>query len=566
VSLVWDSELLLDAFVLEIASLPGMLRSMFNTAPASPCQSFPWAPKAASNWKVAVRCVAGTWLSLTLAAPEVAAAPDPERPAQLTYVSLVGAELARFGMLPGPQSRPVRRNDRRTPTVTGFSSLDDRDLSTRAIPLPQADTLAARNFFEGSFGCVQVDNGLRLFNPGILLVKFRKAQHVAALRVESLRELDALQVVRQRSDVEFAELDSFEQRQYNPNDALLTNQWHHALIGSFQAWDHSLGQPFVRVAIVDTPFQMDHPDLASHTDAGWDVVNDLPVTSANGIDHSTLSAGMAAAGIGNQLGVAGACNCRVLPININGAISEMYDAVIWAADHGVRVVNISWTGADSESLNVAGGYLKATARGLLAMPGVNGTGFLDYTNQPNIYCISMTDAADNQRSRFGNHIDFAAPGYAIFSTVTNGSYASASGTSFSTPLFCGVVAGLFSINPTLSPDEAIELLKVKAADLGPPGWDQFFGWGRINFAGAAAAADASRPVIASLQLNRGAAVVTVSNQPALSFALWKATDSVAATWGIVTNVVFSTNAGLLTLTDPVPGSNGNFYRVEARVR
>ncbi len=516
---------------------------------------------------MAARFMAATLPWFTAGSPETGAAgvPDAKMPPQLTYVTLDKTGMAQFGLTPSPLPYPVSRNDRRLPEVTIFSDLGIPDLIARAIPLPKADTQAGRNFFEGRFGRVQTENDVRLFNPGIILVKFRNAEHVAVLGVEPLRELVAVRVVRQRSDVEFAELDSFEQRQFNPNDAFLTNQWHHAVIGSFQAWDHSLGQPFVRVALVDTPFQMDHPDLAAHTDPGWDIVNGVPVTAHSGIDHSTLGAGMVAAVIGNQLGVAGACNCRILPININGAISEMYAAVIWAADHGVRVVNISWTGANSDSLNVAGNYLKVTARGILAMAGVNGTGFLDYTNQPHIYGIAMTDAADNPRSRFGNHIDFAAPGWTIFSTVTGGGYGSDSGTSYSTPLFCGVVAALFSINPTLGPDEVIELLKNSATDLGPPGWDQYYGWGRINFAAAAAAAEASRPAITSFQLSNGSAIVTVTNQPTLTFALWKTSALGSATWGIVTNAVLSTNGDVLTLNDPAPGTGGNLYRVEARV-
>lgn len=537
---------------------------MFKLARVALCWECQRTAHAPWNGGLALRFIAATLLALAFASAGADASLDGNRSPQLGYVTLRGADLAKFGLTATSQAPPVKLHGRKIPTLTLFSKLGDRELTVGAVPLPEADTLAGRNFFEGRFGRVETESDARLFNPEIILVKFRNARHVAALRVEPLRELDGLRAVRQRSDVEFAELDSYGQRQFSPNDALLSNQWHHAVIGSFQAWDHSLGEPFVRVAIVDTPFQMDHSDLTAHTDAGWDVVNGLAITSASGIDHSTLGAGMAAAVIGNQIGVAGACNCRILPININGAISEMYDAVIWAADHGVRVVNISWTGADSDTLNVAGRYLKATARGILAMPGVNGTGFLDYTNQPDIYCISMTDAADNQRSRFGNHIDFAAPGWAIYSTVTNGGYTFGSGTSYSTPLFCGVVAALFSINPTLSPDEVIELLKTSAADLGPPGWDQYYGWGRINF-GAAAAADASRPVITSLRLSNGTADVTVTNQPALSFALWKTPALGAATWGIVTNVVLSTNAGVLTLTDPAPGTGGSFYRVEARV-
>jgi subtilisin family serine protease len=244
----------------------------------------------------------------------------------------------------------------------------------------------------------------------------------------------------------------------------------------------------------------------------------------------------------------------------------MYDAVIWAADHGVRVVNISWTGGDSDTLNAAGAYLKTKARGILAMPGDNGSGFLDYSNQPNIYCISMTDAADNMRSRFGNHIDFAAPGWEIFSTTTNSSYVTGTGTSYATPLFCGVVATLFSVNPALGPDDVIEILKSSAVDLGSPGWDQYYGYGRINFAGAAAAVNASRPIISNLQLVNGAAVLTVSNPWQLSLKLWKTSEINAPQWESVVNTISSTNADAVTLADPRPGDLMNFYQVEARPR
>ena len=464
------------------------------------------------------------------------------------------------------EERPARRTGRKIPPVTQISTLRAADLEARGVALPECETGAGQNFLEGRFGRLETPRGSRLFNREVVLVKFRNARHVAALRVEPLRELEAIRMLRERADVEFAELDSFEGRQFEPDDPLISSQWHHQTIGSFGAWNYSLGEPSVRIAIVDTPFQMNHPDLAAHTDEGWDVVNGVAIQSSNGIDHSTISAGMAAAVIGNQAGVAGASNCRILPININGAISEMYDAVIWAADHNVRVVNISWTGADSETLDAAGAYLKTKARGILVMSGVNGSGFLDYPNHPNIHCVSMTDAADNARSRFGNHIDFAAPGWEIFSTTTNSGYATATGTSYATPLFSGVLATLLSINPTLGPDEVVELVKGSALDLGSPGWDQFYGHGRIDFGAAAAAANATRPVISDFRLVNGMAVMRVANPSQLSFSLWRTAAAEGRSWDPVRNTIFSTNGAIVTLTDPSPGAAMHYYRVEAQLQ
>lgn len=456
--------------------------------------------------------------------------------------------------------KPVRAH--RRPALTRNSEVGMADLPRKAVPLPEAETRAARIFSEQRWGRMQTGpQQVCFFNPEVVLVKFRMHAHVAALRVEPDREWPTVELLKKRSDVEFAEMDVLQQRQFVPNDAQVTNQWHHSLVGSFEAWQRSLGQPFLRVAIVDAPFQMDHPDLAANTANGWDVVNGVPVTAGSGITHATLCAGMVSAVINNDIGVAGAGNCQILPINIDGATSEMYQAIIWAADHGVRVVNISWTGGASDTLNAAGEYLKTKGRGILAMAGVNGSGFLDYTNQPNIYCISMTDAEDNLRSHFGLHIDFAAPGWEILSTSIGSSYINGSGTSFSTPLFCGIVAVLLSINPTLDPDQVIEIVRQTAVDLGPLGWDQYFGWGRINFAAAAEAAAGTLPTISAIVKTNGQVTVTTPLKPGLDYSLWKTTQLSPLSWMVLTNAILSTNGSKLVLTDPDANSNDSFYRI-----
>jgi hypothetical protein len=447
---------------------------------------------------------------------------------------------------------------RRVPDPVSFRELASGELAQRAVPLAQAQMLP--DGAEGKLGGPLQGSQATRFNPQRVIVRFKSHDKVCALHVEAGREWEAVVALRRRKDVAFAELDTYQQRQFVPNDPVLSNQWHHAVIGSFAAWEHSRGEPFVRLAIVDTPFQMDHPDLAGHTDPGWDVVDDVPVTAHSGIQHSTMCAGMAAAGIDNLVGVAGAGNCRVLPINIGGAISEMYNAVHWAADHGVRVVCIPWTGANSDTLNEAAEHLRDTARGILLMPGVNGVGFLDYTNQPHIYCVSMTDAADNMRSRFGNHIDLSAPGFAIFSTTVGSDYGVDSGTSYSTPLVAGMAAVLLSINPILSGEEVMQLLESTAVDLGTPGWDQFFGWGRVNFAAASAAARATVPAITSITTSNGQARVSAELKPGVEYELWRTTGLEAPVWQQVSSAVTTTNGTRVTLIDPAPMQK-SFYRM-----
>jgi len=452
---------------------------------------------------------------------------------------------------------------RRIPKVVPFSELDSPGLPENAVSLPEANTLGHVCYQERRFGQARtIDGQTVFFVPQVVLVKFRDVRYVAAIRVEQMREVEAVTKVNARADVAFAELDLLQYRQFAPSDSLLSSQWHHTVIDSYAAWDKTLGSPSIHIAIVDSPFQMDHPDLAANTEPGWSVVSNAPVTMSSGIEHSTLGAGMAAAVLNNGLGVAGAANCRLVPVHINGFTAEVYDAVIWAADNGVRVVNVSWTGADSSTLNDAGLYLQTNARGILAMPGVNGTGYLDYPNQPYIYCISMTDATDNMRSRNGDHIDFAAPGDAIFSTTTGSAYATASGTSFCTPLFCGVVGALFSINPTLSSAEVIEILKTTADDKGAPGWDRYYGWGRINFGSAALAAQGTLPNILQIVRSNSQTTVFANFRPGLNHFLWKSAQ-LPPVWAPVQNATLTTNGNVISITDSAGGDAAAFYQVRA---
>ncbi len=374
----------------------------------------------------------------------------------------------------------------------------------------------------------------------------------------------------QDGDADFAELDVVLTRQFAPHDPDLPKQWHHAKIQSSTAWAISLATHKVTLAILDDPFQMNHPDLAANTVPGWDMLTDSPIVGVSGgLYHSTIAAGMAAAAINNGIGVSGAANCWLMPINIgeNPTTSDMHDAVIWAADHGVRIVNLSWDGAFSAVINDAGKYLKEKTGGMLFMAGVNCRlspncrTFLSYPNQPDIYAVAMTDSNDQPRSNYGDHIDFAAPGWEIYSTTTNSTYEMDSGTSYSSPLVAGIAAWVMSVNPTLGPADIEEILRETAVDLGTPGWDQDFGWGRVDFGRVAERTFATLPVSRIAAVRDGAVKIVAVRVQGAVYRLFRR-DAASSPWGLVSDSIMETTQNTVIFTDPNPPRKTAFYRVE----
>ncbi|HQL80438.1 MAG TPA: S8 family serine peptidase [Verrucomicrobiota bacterium] len=473
-------------------------------------------------------------------------------------------EQARY-TLTGRVNREVP--GRRIPEVVTIEELARGCWENRAVPLPEANTLDNWYYQQRLLGVLDEGTaGQRVFVPQAILLKLRAREILAAIRVPAGREVTAIRILQGQTSVESAGLNSLERRMFSANDPDLGRQWHHQTIGSHAAWDIATGDGSVRLAILDAPFQMNHPDLAANVLPGWDVVGNVPVTNSAGINHSTGTAGVAAAVINNGLGVAGAVNCKLVPISINGTLAEMYLGTLWAASNGVRVVNISWTGAQDATMYYAGRWLKDHARGILAMVGGNSATRINYTNYPTVVAIAGTDPNDLAPFSYGPHIDFAAPGVGLYTTATASDYATQTGTSFATPLFCGVVAALMTINPTLGPDEVIELLKATAADPGTPGWDEHYGWGRVDFAEAARAAAATLRILDAAPTSMGF-TVSMTYWPTLSYSLWKTTQLSPPTWQVVSQAILSagTSESVIRLTDPQPDPHQGFYRVGIQV-
>ncbi len=279
------------------------------------------------------------------------------------------------------------------------------------------------------------------------------------------------------------------------------------LLGLSNAWRFSMGQSKIIVAVVDSGVNAEHPDLAGRIMPGYDFVNN-DANPADDHGHGTHVAGIISANANNGIGSVGICpSCSILPVKVLdsgnvGTWSNVATGIIYAADNGARVINLS-LGGNSNTQVIQDSINYAVAKGVLIVAAAGNS----RTNTPfypaaleNVMAVSATRQDDSRwsLSNYGDWIDISAPGYAIFSTFYDlsnfyGGYTFMSGTSMASPHIAGVAGLLFSQQPNRTVAEVRTLLQSTALDLGTPGFDPEFGHGRVN-AGAALEAGAPQPV------------------------------------------------------------------------
>ncbi|MFA5975394.1 MAG: S8 family serine peptidase [Elusimicrobiota bacterium] len=316
------------------------------------------------------------------------------------------------------------------------------------------------------------------------------------------------------NEVEFAELDTVQFAQKIPNDPLLSSQYHLNKTACPAAWDTTSGAG-ITIAIADTGVMPTHPDLAGHLVPGVNVAEgNLDTSDQEG--HGTTVAGAAAAIGDNNLDVAGvAYNASIMPIKIvEGADDFSYSvvmasAIIYAADHGIKVLNMSFGSdfCDSVVILQAADYMRSKG-GLVIKSAGNSSINRGCAQMPGLVYVSATDADDHLTdfSNFGQEIGVSAPGSAILTTNCNGCLQgpghgevdTVAGTSFSSPITAGVMALIFSIDSTFTPEQAQQILFDSTDDLGDPGYDIYYGWGRVN---ASRAVELAKQRSITFQLN-----------------------------------------------------------------
>jgi len=278
------------------------------------------------------------------------------------------------------------------------------------------------------------------------------------------------------------------QVQFIPNDPYWSMQWGPQKIEANYAWDTTVGDHSVLVAVVDTGIDYTHPDImANYVAWGLDWANNDP-DPMDDHGHGTHCAGIIAATLNNSVGIAGLAQVRVMAEKVLtsggwGYYDWVAKGIIHAAACDVNIISMSIGGyGDSQLVYDAVKYAYDLGVLLIAAAGNDNTNTKSYpAGYDEVIAVAATDQYDIKASfsNWGDWIELAAPGVSIYSTVPWG-YESWSGTSMACPHVSGVAALVWSRFPNKTRDWVRLWLRYSADDLGELGFDVYYGYGRVN--------------------------------------------------------------------------------------
>jgi subtilisin family serine protease len=369
------------------------------------------------------------------------------------------------------------------------------------------------------------------------------------LRLDSGDPNLVLALLRADSRVRYAELDGIVHALRVPNDEYLPTQWSVTKTRAEEAWDLSVGSPQVVVAVLDTGVDPEQPDLRGKLVAGYDYVNnDQDPSDDNG--HGTAVAGIVAANSDNHIGVAGYCwACRLMPVKVLGSdgtgfASGLAQGIIWATDHGARVLNLSLGGPlEDPTLTAAAQYAWLHGVLVVAAAGNEGGLTLDYPAAlPNVLSVGASDGNDRLYAFSNQDALVAAPGENS-TTARGGGYVSFVGTSSAAPVVSGIAGLAFSLAPQATPAEVERALESTAVPI--PG----VATGRVDAYAAlhALAPDLARPAPAPAP-GAGPAQPTGGNASTAGAARRTKVVRGRLYRGQTANVVLTSGAGRLQAT------------------
>ena len=316
---------------------------------------------------------------------------------------------------------------------------------------------------------------------------------------------------------------------FTPNDRYFSDQWNLPLIRVPEAWHVTRGSDIITIAVIDSGVDLSHEDLQGIFVPGYDFVeNDTIPQDDHG--HGTHVVGIIAALTNNNKGVAGVTwgqNVKIMPLKVarsDGRVSDFRfaKAVVYAVDHGAKIINASLGFQDPSDLRQAA--VRYAYQNDVVMVCAAGNGGSYGIRYPAAYPETIAVGAVTldlfgrpiiaSYSDYGPELDVVAPGGGgarqILSTIP-GTYGYMIGTSMATPHVTGIVALMIS-RGIVGVENIRTLLRATAIDLGPLGYDIYYGAGLVNAYSAVTFEEGWEPLIVySVDENGNVDNVTVAN-------------------------------------------------------
>jgi len=406
--------------------------------------------------------------------------------AALVALALTGVPASAAGPPPSPSPGLCVLLSR----VVRLDCGPDGGSASAPTPAPAADPAA------GETPVAPSDPSVR-FDPGRLTVTFKRGVSRAAVdgvfdrahvrperpipqidaylvRVSPARRSAALASLRSSPLVASAQreplVDAFA---ITPDDDAWPQQWGLRLAAFPDAWTVTRGSSRIVVAVLDTGVDRTQSDLRGALVPGYDFVNgDLDPSDDHG--HGTLVSGIIGARANNRTGIAGVCwSCSIMPVKVLdskgvGLDSVIAAGIVWAVDHGARVINLSLGGpGDTDDLEHAIAYAVQNNAVVVAAAGNNGATALSF---PAASRLALSVAGTNQSDRryswsnFGSWVSVAAPGCNL-APARGGGDAIFCGTSSAAPVVSGLAALALSANPNATPAEVADAVQRAAVRL-----------------------------------------------------------------------------------------------------
>ncbi len=288
----------------------------------------------------------------------------------------------------------------------------------------------------------------------------------------------------------------FKSNSTSPDPGLsdIQKSWYFNEVQAQDAWKITKGNPDIVIAILDSGFDVEHPELKSKVFKPWDVISrssDIQLHPEYSI-HGTHVASIASGESDNGLGVSGiAPHCKIMPIKVadyNGTMATSYviDGFLYAINNGAHVINMSlglhvnpnlqyypeehqmaiirnqfkeeeafW----NQLFSIAAGQNVAV---VLAGGNQNiliGIDPMDRSDYPIKVSATAQGGIKAAFSNWGYMSDVSAPGENIFNAIPNKTFDFLNGTSMAAPIVAGATALIKSNHPDFTPSEIKALLK-----------------------------------------------------------------------------------------------------------